>query len=1015
MVRTATLCALLLTLPLRTPADSRGQPPSFTIQDVPQAANRYGRHAPPPTLTPDAATVLEAEEFQPQQGAWRPEAYGSNYYVSTFANTFLSRWAYLSADAGQNGVARRQVRIAAAGRYLVLARYEAAYRFHTPFEIRIRQRGKLVFRRIYGRRDQRRIWPFRRGLATDIAWPWGANEQIVWEGHDAIATLAEGDAIFELVAVGEPTPQADRHVDCILVTTDERDVQDRIKRAFYLPLDGLLTQAGDLWCQVINHSIGALQVTLPPCIEHSPYWVHPRRWKAKGFTLKAGERSEWIEVGSLLDTLNHSVWRPRFRAVNGPRDYTLRLAVPAGSEKRVVYELRTNRDQLALYMSPAFRYVPMVYPCERALPDLLGYLQRRMQREPLPKGRPQRFVLYALSFAELEHRPAYNEMVRRWHRLFPIVPPRADAPAGYIDVRHVRTDRLAAYCEQLAKDGLAERIRVVSLGDEISLPAPSGDHDDSFRQWLRRQGLRPADVVPGASDWQAIRYLPSPDPKQEPRRYYYVQRYRQRYGIRTIKQRTDILRRHLPKALIGANYSPHQGAPYLGEVYKWIEVFREEGMTLPWSEDYIWQIPVVSPQVNELCLAMFRAALRGKPQRDIHYYVMPHWPGNSPRMWRRLFYSSLGHGMTIGNLFEFRPLPVAYTENYCNLPETYWQVLRACRELSRFEDIILDGHPVPGDVGLWFSTTADIWHDAAPPYAAEKRSLYVALRHLQVPVEVFTDLDSRAQLQQCRVLFVVDRHVHRQDAERLLDWVREGGTLVLGAGAAMRDQFDRPLDLLYRPLGQLPKLTVDDSVPIRYVKQDLAWARPVATVQPQGQGRSFPVYGVVAELPAGDAGQTAATFVDRRDHAAVCNVPLGKGEIWYFGFLPGLASVRPSARREPLTRGGDEHSVAHRMPTAYQASALQLLAAPLKNVRRLVEVDPPVVEPCLVRSKNGAVLILIAWQPDPADAVVTVRMPLPRGRVETATGQRVELHQKGSNALELRLTVDAADAIIFRP
>ena len=39
-------------------------------------------------------------------------------------------------------------------------------------------------------------------------------------------------------------------------------------------------------------------------------------------------------------------------------------------------------------------------------------------------------------------------------------------------------------------------------------------------------------------------------------------------------------------------------------------------------------------------------------------------PGNTPDSWRRQFYGALGHGMKIVNLFEFRPVQAAYTENH---------------------------------------------------------------------------------------------------------------------------------------------------------------------------------------------------------------------------------------------------------------------------------------------------------------------------------------------------------------
>ena len=90
---------------------------------------------------------------------------------------------------------------------------------------------------------------------------------------------------------------------------------------------------------------------------------------------------------------------------------------------------------------------------------------------------------------------------------------------------------------------------------------------------------------------------------------------------------------------------------------------------MPWAEDYIFQVPVGSQQMNFLSLDLFRAGIRNNPQAKIHFYVMPHWPGNTPASWRRQFYGDLAHGAKIFNLFEFRPVQAAYTENHCSSPE----------------------------------------------------------------------------------------------------------------------------------------------------------------------------------------------------------------------------------------------------------------------------------------------------------------------------------------------------------
>jgi hypothetical protein len=142
-------------------------------------------------MQPDGLYICEAEEFQvspPDETApgWQAKRFGDNYYAATFANSFLSRKAFLGApEQCDPSTASIEVDIQEAGRYLVLVRYEAAYRFETQFRVQVEQAGRTLLNRLYGARDNLKIWPFREGLKTEVAWSWGAVENFVWEGHDA--------------------------------------------------------------------------------------------------------------------------------------------------------------------------------------------------------------------------------------------------------------------------------------------------------------------------------------------------------------------------------------------------------------------------------------------------------------------------------------------------------------------------------------------------------------------------------------------------------------------------------------------------------------------------------------------------------------------------------------------------------------------------------------------------------------------------------------------------------------
>src|SRR4051794_30032557 len=88
------------------------------------------RTAPIEQAGSERMIVCEAEEFRPGGAGWKPKKYGENYYAATFADTFLSRKAFLGApEQCEPARASYRVQIRSTGRYLALVRYEAAYRF----------------------------------------------------------------------------------------------------------------------------------------------------------------------------------------------------------------------------------------------------------------------------------------------------------------------------------------------------------------------------------------------------------------------------------------------------------------------------------------------------------------------------------------------------------------------------------------------------------------------------------------------------------------------------------------------------------------------------------------------------------------------------------------------------------------------------------------------------------------------------------------------------------------------
>ena len=955
-----------------------------------------GQHAV--TALPSGHLLVEAEEFMPHNEAFTAKAWGENYYAATFANSFLSRKAYLGANEQAEGKATIRVRVPKAGRYLVLVRYEAAYRFETQFSVRVEQQGKVALNRLYGARKNLKIWAFNQKLKDEHAWSWGASENIVWEGHNAYAQLKPGVATITLTTDKQPKPAAKRNIDCLLLTTDEEQVKMRIDKERYLPLDGMLTQSGDVFVKVTNRGDekltfgGAKAVGGGNWQQHSPYWVHLRNWPKVAIEVAPGKSSDWIEVGGTMDTLNDGQWN-----FTGNGKYRAEFAVKEPNGKLTAIAAFDGEGDLKLAADADTRYSRRLRRQEEVLFDLLT----EVKKEPLRGRLPTETLIYAFTFSP-GLGSKYDQSVTEFRKMFALQE-TSSKNGTYIDVRNVPTARLEEYCKKLG--ARARQIRCVSLGDEISLPKPPAARATTdMVKWLKSRSLKPSDVLPDGSNWDAIKYDPTDAAKAaKPGMYYWSRRYQHAYGIQAIKNRTDILRKYLPNAGIGANYSPHYPAEhrYLGEVHKWVTIFRQEGMTQPWSEDYIFQMPVATQQMNNINLDLMRAGVQGKPKQKIHYYCMPHWPGQIPENWRRLFYGALGHGMQTVNLFEFRPVQAAYTENHCSNPETYRTILRSFRELGQFEDIIQSGRKRPAKAALWFSETADIWGDNHGSFSAGKRTLYSAIIHQGTPLDFVIEGDN---LKNYHVLFLADAHVSRRASEAIAEWVKAGGTLFATAGAGMFDELNRPNILLRSILGVIPiGLDTPTSSFVGMVKQELPFALPVDEIV--GKPGSTPVYGVRSRIKLAGA-KIQLKF--KSGSPALTLHTQSRGQAHYAAFLPGLTYFAPGTPKVPVDRGTTAQASAHFIPTSFDNRIAKLLQ--FANAANPVKCSEPLVEANIIDSSKGSVVILSNWSGGPVKALeVSLPPNLAKKKITVASGAAFKINEN-----KVTLDLDVADALILR-
>jgi hypothetical protein len=981
-----------------------------------KAAQAFRMNGEPVQPAPDGTYFCEAEEFRvikpatAQQRGWKAQPWGENYYAGTFANTFLSRKAFLGApeNCGET-VATINVDVKEAGNYLAMARYEAAYRFETQFRIKIEQNSRVVFDQLYGSRDNVKIWAFRNKLKTEVAWSWGAVENVVWEGYlgdgkSHYATLQPGPATITLIAGKQPRPQAKRNVDLVMLTRDEEQIKTRIEKEGYLPLDGMLTQAGDVYMRIqntgaTNVSVRSLQFFGGPMQQHSPYWVHIRNWQSITAEVEPGRSSDWIDVGGTMDTLNDGQW-----GFNASSQCKIEFGVKnAAGQIKSVRIFDANGDLQLVSWADA-RYGAKFQTPAEATQDLFDYLKR------LP--------LHGKKI-ELTRVNASGSMPKDIFDFYGLN--QAINGAGVQkDCRGLSLAQIQETYGDKMSEADRKSILIMSLGDEIGLPEPDAeDVSAGFVAFLKAQGLTPGQVDAAAGDdWGKVSYDADTNLRNaNPSLYYWSKRYLYHYGIRTIKEQTDLLRKLLPNAHIGANFSPHHGEgeyTFLGETFKWVTCFREGGMTLPWSEDYIWQVPVGTPQMNGISLDLFRAGQRGKPDRKTLYYVMPHSPGNIPDMWRRLWHNAIGHGATVLDLFLFEPVWLAYTENHVTGKEMYAEVLRSMRELGLYEDIIQTGVRRPAQTALWFSETGDIWRDNLPSFGAAKRALYVAILHQQAPLDFVVEQDTAdGTLANYRTLYLADNHVSRAASAKIAEWVRNGGTLFATAGAGMFDEYNQPNTVLRELMGvEQTELVKPDSQQVHFIKQDLRFVKPIDEVTLAKPMAKFPVFGAVSKFRPAAGVKISGTFSD--GSPAVTTRKVGTGQVTYCAFLPGLSYFYPAIPLKPLDRGSTKDAMSHFVPTAFDQNASALIGSAVVSIDRPVQCSKPLVASSMIESKTGTAIVLENWTGKPVkNLVVTVDVPVPGASAELASGAPVKVRKTGAKTI-FTLGLDAADTLILR-
>jgi len=676
-----------------------------------------------------------------------------------------------------------------------------------------------------------------------------------------------------------------------------------------------------------------------------------------------GEASPWVDVGQYMNARGTRSWDTYLSPVlcgvmTDPQADGLHLLaeVAQGAGTRVIRRIEVHKPEL-----------PAVSE-NRVYPWLLGYLCWNGGRPFLP-------TLGLLI-------PANPDILPRVYTLEEALQWQLDVIGDFPDVGRrpsqvgFRTVGRQEILDALGYNGYPPGVVAASFGDEISIHVSLSEEEQNrrFRDAMREKGFDPLELIsdekleearrlPREQQWELVALTPAlPD---KPIQFYESAIFRYRLWYEELKARTDEVLAQNPgkRVLTGANFSPHMNV--WPDVRQWVGPFKAGAMTMTWTEDWWWQLPEVSPQVYGFLLDGLRLAgsYHGAPMQ---YYIMP-FRGNSEDNFRRQHGLAFSHGAKIINHFhtESQVLTTWDYVDVCESPRTYQAIHDMIRAVGAVEHRLCSAMPRKAEVAIMLSWAGDTWDTedlggAGHLYGArynvnndERKSIWLALRHAQYPVDLITDEDiAEGRLEGYRVLYVVGSEMLRAAAEPLKDWVRRGGVVYATAGGGLLDEYHRPLETLYEVYG----------ITGHALERRVRHIRPMRTLpgaEPLDTALRLPALLYRETLDPADGAEVVGRY-DNGDVAAVIQ-RYGEGQARYVGVLAGIAYITPAMPPNSQV-----------LPTQFPQDVRSLITTPVEAAGIIppVRTSDPLVEAQYMTGENGDIVVLTNWRKDPAEDLV---------------------------------------------
>jgi hypothetical protein len=564
------------------------------------------------------------------------------------------------------------------------------------------------------------------------------------------------------------------------------------------------------------------------------------------------------------------------------------------------------------------------------------------------------------------------------------------------------------------------------ISDEVSgvdiINAASEKYHRWFRDYLRRKGViaqdlgKPIDEIEYPAKAMYEPTLPQNAPLATRKLMYHAGKFGQWWSARQLRQINDLIKETFPKMeteilLPSHGFLGNAWYPYnIGFSYRMLDIFevaRQNSVSQLSTEDWLglnhmyWsEYTWTGGQTFAYLNALTRSAAKD------HSIMLRGLLTVSDEKYLRLkAFSSLGQGSKSFFYWTYGPTHIG-TENYwSDLRSMYDGIVKVHRDLEKSEDVLFPAKTVTDPVAILYAVSHDLWNTNNQGPFVEKRLLWHALRHLQIQPDFIREEDVEGgKLADYKVLYITDRCLTRKASAAIDGWVKAGGVLYLGAGAATRDEFNEPF------MPPFAEAVWGRDAANRLVSEqhnynertDLPKIKPLTTVTVSRDQQTFdlPVIGSRLNLVSNSA--KFATFADGETAGTVTKY--GNGQIIAVGFMPMLAYGQ-LAKFKPST-----------LEEKWPAEPRAIVKMPLETagIVPVAEANIPVVETSFLTGSAGSVIVLANYTYQPIK-LLTIDLTLSKPFTEAVSieGKKVTV-QKINGKVRLQLPLDWTDMILLK-